>query len=141
MGRVPRETFLNNLLPNTDIYVLPTYGDAFGFAVLEAMAYGIPVISTNYMALPEMISQGESGYMIDISQYDCMKMFKGCYVNTLPSDFNSYVTSTLVKYLSELLSSIEIRKSFGEKGIAITKSKFSFEQRTKRMHDIYRSSL
>ncbi|NQY86763.1 MAG: glycosyltransferase family 4 protein [Colwellia sp.] len=141
MGRVPRDTFLNKLLPNTDIYVLPTYGDAFGFAVLEAMAYGIPVISTNYMAIPEMMVQGETGYMINISQYDCLKMFKGCYVTILPLDFSNYVTNTLVKYLAELLSSIEIRKSFGAKAIDITKSKFSFEQRAQRMHDIYRSSL
>ncbi len=141
MGRVKREIFLNKLLPNTDIYLLPTYGDAFGFAILEAMAHGIPVISTNYMAIPEMIKQGESGYMIDISKYDCLKMFKGCYVNSLPLEFNNYVTSSLVKYLSELLSSIELRKSFGERAINITNAKFSFEHRAKRMSEIYKSSL
>jgi glycosyltransferase involved in cell wall biosynthesis len=141
MGRVPRETFLNTLLPNTDVYLLPTYGDAFGFAVLEAMAYGIPVIATNYMAIPEMIEQGKTGYMIDVSQYDCPKMFKGCYVEKLPLNFANHVTNSLVDYLFELLSSVDIRKSFGARAIEVTKSKFSFDQRAITMSEIYKNTL
>src|SRR5690606_14442564 len=55
-GRVPREVMLNQVLPNTDIYLLPTYDEAFGFAILEAMAYGIPVIASNVFAIPEIIN-------------------------------------------------------------------------------------
>ncbi|MFT4803964.1 MAG: glycosyltransferase involved in cell wall biosynthesis [Psychroserpens sp.] len=43
---------LEQVLPETDVFVSPTYEEAFGFALLEASAYGIPVISTNHYAIP-----------------------------------------------------------------------------------------
>lgn len=141
MGRVKRDTFISEILPNTDIYILPTYGDAFGFAILEAMALGIPVISTNYMAMPEMITHGKTGYMIDISQYNCLEMFKGCYVRKLPVDFSNYITENLVKYMDNLLSSYDKRYMFGQNSLETTNSKFSFERRANKMLSIYQETL
>lgn len=141
MGRVDRETFLNKILPETDIYVLPTYGDAFGFAILEAMAYGISVVSTNYMAIPEMISHGHNGYLVDISSYNCLKMFPGCYVQSLPKDFSDYITTHLTGYLRSLLISDEVRKGFSEKSIEVCRNKFSFERRNEKMNSIYKECL
>lgn len=141
MGRVKREEFLNKVLPQTDIYLLPTYGDAFGFAVLEAMSYGIPVVSTNYMAIPEMIEHGVNGYMVDIGNYECKKMFKGCYVSTLPNDFKNHITRQLLNILPSLIESPENRKKIGKHGIDTTDSKFSFEKRRTTMAQIYNSIL
>lgn len=141
MGRVDRRVLIETILPDTDVYILPTYADAFGFAVLEAMAYGIPVISTNYMAIPEMVSHGDNGYLIDISSYDCMSMFKGCHVKTLPKKFTEHVSSQLKKYLLKILESKELRKNMGRSGIDIAGSKFSFERRKKTMAEIYNRQL
>lgn len=139
MGRVSREEFVNNILPNTDIYLLPTYGDAFGFAVLEAMSYGIPVVSTNYMAIPEMIEHGNSGYMVDIGSYDCPSLFKGCYVKKLPAVFKEDVNNQLTPYMAKLIQSPDLRKKLGSRGIDICREKFSFSARRDRMSEIYQS--
>lgn len=141
LGRAPRETLLNEILPQTDIYVLPTYGDAFGFAVLEAMAYGIPVVSTNYMAIPEMVDHEKSGYLIDISEYNCQKLFKGCYVNKLPDNFKNNINAQLTDYLYKLISSTPLRKEFGQESLRIARSKFSFDRRNEVLGEIYKKAL
>ena len=50
----------------SDVFVLPTRGDVWGLVVGEAMAYGLPVITTNRcLAGLEMIESGENGYIIE----------------------------------------------------------------------------
>lgn len=141
MWRVPREEFTGELLPNTDVYVLPTYGDAFGFAILEAMSYGVPVISTNYMAIPEMIEHGVNGLLIDVSPYECQKMFKGCYVRALPNDFREHINAQLYEYLKALIGSPQMRKDLGQAGVSVCKRKFSFASRRDRISQVYSLAL
>jgi glycosyltransferase involved in cell wall biosynthesis len=48
-----------------DIFVLPTLEDVWGFVINEAMACGLPVISTeNSQAAIEMIRSGENGFVV-----------------------------------------------------------------------------
>jgi len=141
LGRIPRDKFLKEILPQTDIYILPTYYEAFGFAVLEAMAYGIPVVSTNLAAIPEMIEDGVSGFLIDIKGFDVEKMFKGYVVNDIPEDFNRYVTQELLILLDCLLSSEELRQTLGRNSLKTTREKFSFISRNAKMLKIYQEAL
>jgi glycosyltransferase involved in cell wall biosynthesis len=136
-GRVPRDEILNNILPNTDIYLLPTYAEAFGYAVLEAMAYGIPVIATNIFAVPEMIEHEKSGYLINVDQFDCENMYKGYVVNEIPENFKNYITGKLFEYLTQLIDSSSLRKRIGSNGLNVARMKFSFETRNRLMADIY----
>jgi len=140
-GRISREELLNEVLPRTDIYLLPSYVEAFGFAILEAMAYGIPVISTNYFAISEMIENNISGYMIDTSMFECDKMFKGYVVNEIPDDFRNHVTDKLHEYLCLLIKSVELREQLGIAALRIARTKFSFEERNTKMIDIYREAV
>lgn len=140
-GRVSRERMINEILPDTDIYLLPTYAETFGFAVLEAMAFGIPVISTNHMAIPEMIVDGESGFMIDTLKYDMEQMFRGYVINHIPDDFKNFVTHELAKRLCELVESADLRRFMGKAGIEITRTKFSFAARNEKMKTIYAEAM
>ncbi len=47
-----------------DCLVLPSYREAFPFVILEAMASGVPVIATNVGGIPELIEDGETGFLI-----------------------------------------------------------------------------
>ena len=47
-----------------DCLVLPSYREAFPFVILEAMASGVPVIATNVGGIPELITDGETGFLI-----------------------------------------------------------------------------
>lgn len=54
----------DQLFQTSDIFVLPSYGEAMPMSILEAMAYGLPVISTKVGAIPEQIVDTVSGYLI-----------------------------------------------------------------------------
>lgn len=54
----------DRLLKTSDIFVLPSYGEAMPMSILEAMAYGLPVISTKVGAIPEQIEDTVSGYLL-----------------------------------------------------------------------------
>lgn len=70
LGRVPRRELIDHILPRTDIYVMPTYVEVFGYALLEAMAFGIPVISTAHNAIPEMVEHGRCGFLVETDQFN-----------------------------------------------------------------------
>jgi glycosyltransferase involved in cell wall biosynthesis len=141
LGRIPRETLLNNVMPNIDVYLLPTYNEAFGFAVLEAMAFGIPVIATNIMALPELIKHDETGLLIDISEYDIDTLFKGYVVDKLPSEFVASVTQQLVSHLQSLIADKDMATSMGLNGKIRARQKFSTTARNNVMEKLYRNAL
>lgn len=140
-GRVTRKRLINEILPRTDIYALPTYVEAFGFALLEAIAFGIPVISTNYFAIPEIIEHEVCGFLIDTKKFNCEKTFRGYVVDQIPSDFREYMTEQVYKYLCILIESADKRKIMGLSGKKIARNKFSIEARNIKMLDIYREAL
>jgi glycosyltransferase involved in cell wall biosynthesis len=55
-----------SLLKRCDVFVLPSIVEAFGIALIEAMACGKPVIATNVGPFPEIIRDGETGILIPV---------------------------------------------------------------------------
>jgi glycosyltransferase involved in cell wall biosynthesis len=52
------------LYAQADLFVMPTRRDASPFVFVEAMAAGIPVIGTTVGAVPEMVVEGETGFIV-----------------------------------------------------------------------------
>ena len=46
-----------------DVFVQPTYEDCFPLTILEAMQHGLPVVSTDEGAVPDMVADGENGFI------------------------------------------------------------------------------
>ena len=63
---------IDSILSYSDLFLLPSETESFGLAALEAMAWGVPVISTNSGGLPEVNVEGESGFMADVGAIDTM---------------------------------------------------------------------
>jgi len=63
---------VDSILKYSDLFMLPSETESFGLAALEAMACGVPVISTNAGGLPEVNVQGVTGFMSDIGNVDDM---------------------------------------------------------------------
>lgn len=65
---------MEDILPIGDLFLLTSEYESFGLAALEAMAAGVPVISTNAGGLPEINIDGYCGYMSEVG--DTLDMSK-----------------------------------------------------------------
>lgn len=63
---------IDTILCQTDLFLLPSKTESFGLVALEAMACGVPVISSNAGGLPEVNKDGFSGYLSEVGDVDGM---------------------------------------------------------------------
>jgi starch synthase len=54
------------LIALASVVVLPSLAESFGFAALEAMSLGRPVVASRAGGLPEVVSDGETGLLVDV---------------------------------------------------------------------------
>ena len=55
----------SRLLAEHDIFAFPTYHDAFPLVVIEAMQHGLAVVSTREGAIPDIVVDGKTGFLIE----------------------------------------------------------------------------
>jgi N-acetyl-alpha-D-glucosaminyl L-malate synthase BshA len=78
LGIADKVIFLGNsneidrILSYSDLFLLPSETESFGLAALEAMAWSVPVISSNSGGLPEVNLNAVSGYLSDVGNIDEM---------------------------------------------------------------------
>lgn len=65
-----RET--RQVLELADVFILPSESESFGLAALEAMAVGVPVISSDTGGIPEVNIQGYSGFLSAVGDIESM---------------------------------------------------------------------
>lgn len=80
-----QESFVE-ILSVADLFLMPSQSESFGLSALEAMACGVPVVSSNAGGLPELNVHGETGYIAEIGDIDKMSD----YVLNLLQDKNKY---------------------------------------------------
>lgn len=116
---VPREKLIKEYYPRADIFVIiPPQVEGFGFAVLEAMSFAIPCIVSNVCALPELVENGENGFVIDAGNFD-----------------------QLVEKLETLISQGSLRNKLGEEARKKFEKMFSIEKANKRLLSVYKESI
>jgi N-acetyl-alpha-D-glucosaminyl L-malate synthase BshA len=63
---------VDELLACADVFLLPSENESFGLAALEAMASGAPVVATRVGGLPEVVSDGEGGWLTAVGDIEAM---------------------------------------------------------------------
>jgi glycosyltransferase involved in cell wall biosynthesis len=74
LGIAPRVTFVGpvfgddkvNLMAGADVMLLPSYSEGLPYALLEAMAAGLPVIATPVGAIPDVVTHGTHGHLVPV---------------------------------------------------------------------------
>jgi len=69
IGNVP---LVEEALVGADLFLLPSETESFGLAALEALSCGVPVIATDVGGLPEVVHDGENGYLFPVGDVDSM---------------------------------------------------------------------
>ncbi|KQT15517.1 hypothetical protein ASG31_14750 [Chryseobacterium sp. Leaf404] len=95
---IPNEQVLE-LIKKSHVGILPTWSDTYGFSVLEMQAAGVPVITTDIRALPE-INNENCGWMIHLPQN---RMKQALYFT---DEQKENLKTTLKNQLEEILKSI-----------------------------------
>ena len=102
---VGKQANIADYLGVSDVFLLPSELESFGLAALEAQACELPVIATRIGGIPEVINDGETGFLSDVG--DTAKM----------------TSDTLI-----LLRNEELRRSFGEKGRELAIQRYSTDK-------------
>jgi L-malate glycosyltransferase len=69
---VGKQEQMEDILAIADLFLLTSEYESFGLAALEAMAAGVPVISTNAGGLSEINVDGETGFMSNVGDIESM---------------------------------------------------------------------
>jgi glycosyltransferase involved in cell wall biosynthesis len=65
-------TDVMNILPSTDLFVLASEWEGFGLAILEAMSFSLPIIATEVGGIPEVVLDGETGWLVKSRDSDAL---------------------------------------------------------------------
>ena len=71
VGKQPQSR-IRDYLSVADLLLLPSETESFGLAALEAMACEVPVIATRVGGIPEVVDDGECGYLFDVGDVTAM---------------------------------------------------------------------
>ena len=55
----------DTLLRDADVFFLPSYNEGMPMSVLDAMGYGLPIVSTNIGGIPKIVHNGDNGACLD----------------------------------------------------------------------------
>lgn len=71
-GLIPRdkEDEIKRIYRQASVFVMPSHFEPFGLVFLEAMAYRLPCVGTNACAMPEIIGEGECGFVVEPGNSD-----------------------------------------------------------------------
>lgn len=121
------------LYKKADILVYPGYSDSFGFVFMEAMSFGIPIITVDGYSRREIIGDGKHGFIIKRPK----EIIRGTsiygYENTIKE---------MVKKTELLIKDKQLRKVMGMECIKeVKEGKFSIDNRNKKLNKIYKEAL
>ncbi len=106
-----------HLLNMADAYILPSYNEGLPISVLEAMSYSLPIISTTVGGIPEILANGENGFIME------------------PGDKNA-----IYQAIHALMQNGKLREQMGKKSFEKVQAHLP-DYVTKQLRDLYDSLI
>lgn len=103
------QTNVLRILSISDLFLLPSKSEAFSLAALEAMISGVPVISTNVGGMPEMIQEGETGFLAEVGDVNTM-VTKGINVLSNPDLHKKISENAFNKAISQYSAEVLVKQ-------------------------------
>jgi glycosyltransferase involved in cell wall biosynthesis len=141
---IPRGQLISDTYGAADIFVYPTHGDLFGLSLFDAMVAGLPIVATKTFAIPEIVQDGKTGFLVNPSR----QWYKADYLPESPEaqrvamSFDESIVNQLIEKISVLLGNAGLREEMGKAGRQMVETgKFSIEHRNQELGNIYNDSL
>jgi len=115
LGSLKREATIKEIA-NSDIFVLTTNWEGLPIVILEAMASGKPVIATKVGGIPEIVKNGENGFLVEAGD-----------------------SKGVALALEKLINSPELIVQMGESGRKIATNAFTIDLMLRRTAELYNS--
>jgi colanic acid/amylovoran biosynthesis glycosyltransferase len=103
---------------DADVFVLPSFAEGVPAVLMEAMAMGLPVVTTRVAGIPELVEDGQSGFVVPPGRVDA-----------------------LVEAVRRLASDPELRREMGERGREKVISEYSIDPSAAQLRDMFASVL
>ncbi len=104
----------DTIFRQADALLLPSYHEGLPISVLEAMAYGLPVVATNVGGIPEAVEDGLNGYLIQPGACEALRL-----------------------RMAQLAGSAELRQQMGKAGYQLAAIKFDLSVIVKQLETLY----
>lgn len=108
----------DRLFKSSSIFCLPSYAEGFPMAVLDAWAYGLPIITTPVGGLPDVLINGENALVFN------------------PGDIVS-----LLVHLESLITNEQLRTKLSEASFNLSKNEFSIKRISVQLDNLYSGLL
>lgn len=112
------QDYVSGKLAESDIFLLSSVEEALSVALMEAMASGLPAVATKVGGVPELVRDGESGYLVQ------------------PGD-----AEAMAEKLDLLVKNPDGRREMGIAGRKIVEEKYDIQKLNERLVELYRSLL
>lgn len=129
------DEILEKIFPKSDIFVYPGYSDSFGFVFLEAMSFGLPIVTVDGFSRREIVSEGKNGFVVTNPVIGWKKDF--------PLIRNRKMHhQEIIDKVSRLIENKKLREKMSRDSYKEIKSgKFSIKHRNAQLNRIYGEAM
>ena len=117
------------ILDAADVFITPSVYEPLGIVNLEAMALGLPVVGTATGGIPDVIVDGETGYLVPIDQKT-----DGTGTPLDPEAFEQAMAERLIKVLDDPA----MARRMGQAGLERARTHFSWEAIGAKTVELYK---
>ena len=124
---------LFEIYEKSDILIYPGYTDSFGFAYLEAMSFGIPIITVDGWSRKEIVTENETGFVFQRPKEFSWNKIEGK---------EKIIIKQMIEKASLLIENKNILEKMSKNCLnEISLGKFSIKERNKKLKRIYREAI